>query len=146
MTYFLAFINYAFHAFIEMDEKGDSVWCVNSVTIIGGDDDYFGEDDHMLHHYASTVFYTELDEYRKTKMGDLKKYHASVFRDFSIVEMACYLLFKDFKTLATHFVDFTGKMEKGEIEKMLEIRAKRKEMSHEDYKQWRSTRLAFKKF
>jgi len=55
MTYFLAFINFAFHGFLELDETGAHLACVNSTVITEGDDDYWGEDDHMAHHYFGQV-------------------------------------------------------------------------------------------
>jgi len=141
MTYFLAFLNFAFHGFIEMDEKGESIWCVNSLCIVDGDDDYFGEDDHMLHHYATSVFYQDLKGHRETKMAEIQKYHASIFRSLSIVEIAAFILFKDWKTLSNHFVDFSGKLSKDEIAQMLETRAKRKEIDHDEYRKWRDENL-----
>ncbi len=127
MTYFLAFMNFGFHGFIEFDGDGNHIPCVNSIAIIEGEDDYFGEDDHMAHHYATRVFYSDLPEYRETQMETYKKHHASVFRGFSIVELSVFLLMKDWKRLASHFVDYTGKMTQDEIASMLERRAKLKD-------------------
>jgi hypothetical protein len=36
MTYFLALINVGFHAFIEFDDEGKHITCVNSSAIVGG--------------------------------------------------------------------------------------------------------------
>jgi len=141
MSYFLGFINFGFHGFIEFDEDGKNIWCVNSSTIIEGDDDYFGEDDHMLHHYATQVYYKNVNDYRQTKIEDLKKYNASVFRKLSIVELSAFLLFNDWNRLAKHYVDLTGKLTKEQIIKMLQERAKRKEISFEDYQKWRMINL-----
>lgn len=106
MTFFLAFMNFAFHAFIDFDEDGHNIWCVNSTTIIEGDDDYFGEDDHMAHHFATHVYWRDLTKHRDTKLEDFKKYHAAVFRGLSIVELAAFILFKDYKSLAKHYVQY----------------------------------------
>ena len=125
MTYFLAFMNFAFHAFIEFDEAGNHITSVSSTCIIEGQDDYYGEDDHMAHHNAVRVYWRDLPKYQATQVGEFKQHHGSVFRGFSIVEMAFYVLFKDWKTLAKHYVDYTGKMSQEEIAKMLEIRATR---------------------
>lgn len=124
MTYFLAFMNFGFHGFVEFDENGQHIECVNSIAIVDGDDDYFGEDDHMAHHYATRVFYSDLPAYRETQMEEFKKHHASVFRGFSIVELSLFILLKDWKRLATYYVDYTGKMTQDEIAAMLEVRAK----------------------
>jgi hypothetical protein len=69
MTYFLALINYGFHGFIEFDSQGNHIACVNSTTIIEGDDDYFGEDDHMAHHYHPGVYYHDLQAHQKTQVS-----------------------------------------------------------------------------
>ena len=43
MTYFLAFINFGFHGFLELDASGTHLACVNSTVIMDGEDDYWGE-------------------------------------------------------------------------------------------------------
>jgi hypothetical protein len=68
MTYFLALLNIGFHGFIEFDENGESIPCINATTIIDGDDDYFGEDDHMAHHYNTNVYYRDLKELQASKV------------------------------------------------------------------------------
>lgn len=128
MTYFLAFMNFGFHGFVEFDSEGRHIECVNSIAIIGGEDDYWGEDDHMAHHVATRVFWRDLPEHRAAKEAEFKKYHASVFKGFSIVELSLFVLLKDWKRLATHFVDYTGTMTQDEIAAMLEARAKRKDI------------------
>lgn len=127
MTYFLAFMNFGFHGFIEFDENGDHIPSVNSIAIIEGEDDYFGEDDHMAHHYATRVFWRDLPGYQHTQEAEFAKHHASVFRKISIVELSLFMLIKDWKRLATHYVDYSGKMTQDEIAAMLEVRAKRKD-------------------
>jgi len=77
----------------------------------------------------------------KQKIEDLKKYNASVFRKLSIVELSAFLLFNDWNRLAKHYVDLTGKLTKEQIIKMLQERAKRKEISFEDYQKWRMINL-----
>ena len=127
MTYFLAFMNYGFHGFVEFDANGQHIECVNSITIIEGEDDYFGEDDHMAHHNATRVYWRDLPEYRATKEAEYKKHHASVFKGFSIVELSLFMLLKDWKRLATYYVDYSGTMSQDQIAAMLEARAKRKD-------------------
>ena len=68
MTYFLALLNFGFHGFIEFDEAGKSLPYVNSTTIIEGDDDYFGEDDHMAHHYNANVTHRDLLAHQASKV------------------------------------------------------------------------------
>jgi hypothetical protein len=120
-------MNFAYHGFIEFDENGKHIDCVNSTAIIEGDDDYFGEDDHMAHHYATRVFWRDLPEYQAAHAAEYANLHASVFRRISIVELAFFLLFKAWPLMASHYVDYTGKMTIPEIAAMLETRARRKE-------------------
>ncbi|GAB5363902.1 hypothetical protein AAMO2058_000923300 [Amorphochlora amoebiformis] len=133
MMYFLAFINIGLHAYIEFDHNGAHLPMVNSSAVIDGDDDYFGEDDHLAHHYATNVYYKDLPLYREKVMNELKKHHGSVFNKFSILEHSLFLLIKDWKLLAQHYVDFTEKMSQEEIIDMLKTRAVRKEISYYDY-------------
>ena len=74
MAYFLALINFGFHGFLEFDENGKSIKCVDSTLIIEGIDDAFGEDDHMSHHYNSNVYYKDLPAHQATKVEEFKKY------------------------------------------------------------------------
>jgi len=133
MTFFLALMNIGFHGFIEFDENGHHIPCVNATTIIEGDDDYFGEDDHMAHHYNSNVYFRDLAEHQKTKIEEFKAHKASVFRGLSIVELSIFILFGMWDKLADHYVDYTGCMKKDEIKQMLKTRAQRREMLYEDY-------------
>ena len=136
MTYFLALLNYGFHGFLEFDEDGKSIPCVDSTTIIEGDDDYFGEDDHMAHHYNSGVYYKDLVALQAQKEEEFKKYKASVFRGVSIVELSIYLLFSLWDELADHYVDYSGTMTKDEIKSMLKARAKRTQTTYEKYEEF----------
>jgi len=133
MTFFLALINFGFHGFIEYDENGQSIHCVNSSTIIEGDDDYFGEDDHMAHHYNSNVGYKDLPALQASKIEEFKANKASVFRKLSILELSIFVLFGLWDKLADHYVDYSGEMTREEIKEMLKVRAQRKEMSPEEY-------------
>ena len=133
MTYFLALLNFGFHGFIEFDENGNQIQCVNATTIIEGEDDYFGEDDHMAHHYNSTVYYRDLAAHQKSKEVEFAKYKASVFKKLSIVELSILVLLGQFDVLAEHYVDYSGKMSKAEISAMLRRRAMTTEVTYEKY-------------
>lgn len=122
MTYFLALLNYGFHGFVEFDEQGRSIACVDSTTIIEGDDDCFGEDDHMAHHYNPSVYYKDLAALQASKVADFIKYKASVFRGLSIVELSIFLLLGLWDKLADHYVDYSGSMTRDEIKSMLKVR------------------------
>lgn len=92
-----------------------------------------GEDDHNTHHYNTTVFHRDLPEYHKSKIPEFTRHKGSVFRKLSILELSIFLLAGDFKKLAEHYVDYTESMTKDEIARMLEVRAKRKEMTYDEY-------------
>ncbi len=123
MSYFLALINIGFHGFIEFDANGKHIDVVNSTAIIEGDDDYFGEDDHMAHHYHMGVYYKDLKKLQATEEPEFKKHKASVFRGLSIVELSIFILLGLWDECAKHYVDYTGKMSKDEIKEMLKRRA-----------------------
>jgi hypothetical protein len=136
MTYFLALLNIGFHGFIEFTPQGDSIPCVNSTAIINGEDDLFGEDDHMTHHYATGVYFKDLSAHQQTKVEEWKKYRASVFQKLSIVELSIFIIFGLWDKLADHYVDFTGKMTREEIIAMLKERAHRVEVPYERYQKY----------
>lgn len=136
MTYFLALLNFGFHGFIEFDSEGKSIPCVNSTAIVNGEDDYFGEDDHMAHHYFANIYYKDLSEHQKSQLEIFKKYKASVFQKLSILELSIFVLFGLWDKLAEHYVDYTGSMSKQEIAVMLKTRAQRKETSYDIYEKY----------
>jgi len=133
MTYFLALLNIGFHGMLEFDDEGNHIAVVDSSTIIDGEDDVFGEDDHMTHHYNTGVYFKDLKEHQNSKIEDFKKHRATVFRTISIVELSIFTLLGLWDKLAEYYVDYTGKMTHKEIAEMLKVRAKRQETSYERY-------------
>jgi len=127
MTFFLALINIGFHGFLEFDDSGKRIPEVDATMIIEGDDDYFGEDDHMSHHYNGTVYYRDLPELQASKIEVYKKRKASVFRKLSIFELSILIVLGQWEKLAEHYVDYTESMTKTEIITMLRRRAKLRE-------------------
>lgn len=136
MSYFLALINIGFHGFIEYDEKGQSVPSVNSSTIVEGEDDFFGEDDHMAHHYHTGVYYRDLAAHQSTKVEEFARTKASVFKQLSIVELSIFILLGLWDKLADHYVDYSGRMTRDEIKALLKVRAQRLETSYEKYSEY----------
>ena len=136
MTYFLALINIGFHGFIEYGADGKTIPTVNSTTIMEGEDDIFGEDDHMAHHYNTNVYFKDLAAHQKSKIEEFKKHKASVFRGLSVVELSIFILLGVWEKLADHYVDFSGKMSREEVISLLKVRAQRKETSYEQYEQY----------
>ena len=134
MSIFIALLNVPFHGFLEFEEDGAHIPCVNSATIIDGEDDSFGEDDHMAHHYFMAVEHRDLPAHQLTQREEWARRHASVFKELSIIELSVFMLLKQWKRIAEkHYVDYSGKLTPEEIALMLEQRAKRVEMSYEDY-------------
>jgi len=138
MSYFLALLNIGFHGFLEYDENGKSIDCVNSTCIIDGDDDYFGEDDHMSHHYFPQVYFSDLATHQAKQLELWKKHKASVFQKLSILEVSIFILFGLWDELAKHYVDHSGKLSHAEIVEMLRTRAQRKETMYDKYEHYLS--------
>lgn len=136
MSYFLALINIGFHGFIEFDSEGKHIPTVNSTTIIHGEDDLFGEDDHMAHHYNTSVYFKDLPAHQQSKIEEFKRCKSSVFKNLSIVELSIFILLGLWEKLSEHYVDYTGAMSKQEIMDLLKVRAKRKETTYEKYEQY----------
>lgn len=136
MTYFLALINIGFHGFLEFDEQGNHVSLVDSTTIVHGTDDVFGEDDHMAHHYNTGVYFKDLPAHQQAKVEEFKRHKASVFHTLSIAELSIFILLGIWDKLAEHYVDYTGSMSKAEIISMLQARAKRTEITYEQYEEY----------
>lgn len=133
MCYFLALINIGFHGFIEFDEQGRSIPTVNSSTIVEGEDDFFGEDDHMAHHYHTSVYFRDLPAHQASKVAEFQRTRASVFRKLSIVELSIFIVLGLWDKLADHYVDYSGAMTREQIKDMLRTRAQRLETSNEKY-------------
>lgn len=136
MSYFLALINIGFHGFIEYDANGKHIEMVNSTCIVEGEDDLFGEDDHMAHHYNTTVYFKDLPAHQKTKEAEFARTKASVFKKLSIVELSIFILLGLWDKLADHYVDYTGKLSREEIKEMLRVRARRKETTYAEYQRY----------
>lgn len=137
MTFFLSVINWGFHAFVHIDESGKSVACVDSLVILDGQDDYFGEDDHMAHHYSPATWYTKTHEFQAKMMADIKKYHGSVFKQVSIVELGVLVMLNQFERMAElYFVDHSNSLTTQQAADMLRKRAQYKDMEYDDYLDW----------
>lgn len=134
MAFFLTIINIGFHGFIEFDTDGKFIPCICSSTIVDGDDDSFGENDHMAHHYFGQVTHDRLEGHQADQRTLWARNHASVFKNLSIMELGISIYFKRFRKLATqHYLDFSGDLDANQITELLETRATRKEMDYEDY-------------
>jgi hypothetical protein len=130
MSFFLALLNLGFHAFIQNDENGKRIQCVESITLLGGQDDFFGENDHMAHHYHTNVYWRDLDDLQAKQHREWALRHASTFKDIDIFTFSVFVILKAWPLLAERYVDHSGTLTKAEVENLLERRATRREAEH----------------
>jgi hypothetical protein len=134
MSFFLATLNIGFHGLIEFDEKGRHIECIAGSTIVDGQDDSFGEDDHMAHHYFGAVEHVDLKAHQATQHAEWARHHAAVFKELSIIELGIFIHLKQFdRLIEDHYVDYAGDLDKGQLAALLLKRSQRKEMDYEDY-------------
>ncbi len=134
MTFFIALLNVSFHGFLEFEEDGAHIPCINSTTIIEGQDDSFGEDDHMAHHYFMSVEHPDLPRHQAAQHQEWAQRHASVFKELAVLELSIFMLLNKWQMIAEkHYVDYSAELSTDEIAHMLEERAKRVEMPYEEY-------------
>lgn len=134
MSSFLALLNMAFHGFLEFDAAGRNIKQVTAITMLDGQDDSFGEDDHQAHHYFSAVTHDRLADLQRSQEHEWGRRHAAVFREGSVFEIAILLQFGRIDRLIDrYYVDFSGVLDREELIALFTRRAQRKEMSYEDY-------------
>lgn len=90
----------------------------------------------MAHHYNASTYYKDLPALQQSKIDEFKKYHASVFKGLSIVELSIFILFSLWDKLADHYVDYTGEMTREEIKTMLKRRAQTRQTTYEEYEKF----------
>ena len=134
MSTFLALINFGQHGFLEFDDEGRHVKHVTSVTILDGYDDSFGEDYHVAHHHFPNVQHDKLLEHVARERPEWADCHGAVFEKTTIFEVALMMHFGQFDRLIREYhVDFAGDLAADELVALFERRAKRREMSYEEY-------------
>ena len=134
MSTFLAVINVGQHGFLEVDPEGRLVPHVVAGTILDGYDDSFGEDYHFAHHYAPGVRLDRLQEHIAGERTHCARHHGAVFEKTTIFELAIMMHLGQFERLIRkHYVGFAGASDTGELAALFRRRAKRREMSYEEY-------------
>lgn len=134
MSTFLAIINVGQHGFFENDAEGRHVQHVTTGTIVDGYDDTFGEDYHFAHHFRPGVGLDGLAEHAAAEGPRWAGVHGAVFRKTTIFELAIMMHLGQFERLIReHYVDFRGGLGVDELAELFERRAKRREMSYEEY-------------
>lgn len=127
-------VNIGWHGFLEFDKAGQQVEHVTSGTIIDGFDDSFGEDHHVAHHHFPAIAHDEQSEYSVAQRQAWASCHGAVFEKTTIFELAIMMLFGQFdRLIRNHYLDFAGDLEPEQLAALFERRAKRKEMSYEEY-------------
>lgn len=129
MGFFLALLNLGFHAFIENSPEGYRVQCIESIALLGGQDDFFGENDHMAHHYHTNVYWRDLTELQEKQIKEWETKKASVFKDIDVFTFSIFVIMKAWPFLADRFV-YSGDMTKAETMRLIEARATRREAEH----------------
>ncbi len=134
MSTFLAFINVGQHCFLEFDSQGRQVELVTANTILEGYDDSFGEDYHFAHHFAPQVQIDKLDENIDAQRSECARVSGSVFKETTIFELAVMMYLGQFEQMIRkHYVDFSKNGDVGKLADLFQQRAKRREMSYEQY-------------
>ena len=134
MSTFLSIINIGQHGFLEFDEAGRHVKHVTSTTIIDGLDDSFGEDYHVAHHYFPGVNHDALPEHVARERSHWARCDGAVFKNTTFVEIATMMVLGQYdRLIRDHYVDYSGNGTVEELSKLFERRAKRREMTYEQY-------------
>ena len=134
MSSFLAVVNFAQHGFLEHDATGRNIRHVTATTILGGEDDSFGEDDHLAHHYFTAVTHDRLPKLQPSQEREWARWHGAVFKRTSFIEIAILLQLGRIDRLIDRFyADFSGKLDRDQLVALFTRRAQRREMSYEDY-------------
>ena len=83
---------------------------VDSVTIVGGKDNIFNEDYHVVHHTKPMAHWTEYPDLYKDSIEEYRKYNATIFTDCEEGQMIYWLFSENWDEMAAHMVDLNGKM------------------------------------
>ena len=134
MACFLALMNLGWHGFLEFDDAGRHVKHVTSGTIIDGFDDSFGEDYHVAHHHFPAIGHDKLSKHVASERQAWARCHGAVFGKTTIFDLAIMMHVGQFdRLIRNHYMDFAGDLEPQQLADLFERRAKRKEMSYEEY-------------
>ncbi len=134
MSSFLSLISIGQHGFLEFDESAQLMKHVTSTTIIDGFDDSYGEDYHLLHHFYPEKAHDQVEQHVLSERSQWASCAGSVFKRTTFIEIALMIQFGQFDQLIrNHYVHFNDEHTIEELITLFEIRAKRKEMTYEEY-------------
>lgn len=117
--------NWAQHAFIDIDKPEDiysnSITCINSVY----NRQCFNDGYHIGHHLRPYMHWTEMPANFKENISQYIKNNAIVFRRIDYFQIWFLLMTKNYKKLATNFVDLRENRSKEEIMEFLKSRTRK---------------------
>lgn len=134
MSAFLAVVNWGQHGFLEHDDDGRIVDHVTNLTILDGEDNSFWEDHHLAHHVRPAAAHDEYGALVTSEKPEWARWHGTLFKDTSIVEIAVLMQLGQFDRLIDrYYVDCSGTLNRDELVALFTRRAQRREMSYEEY-------------
>ena len=119
---FFAAISYMWHLWI--DPKDPTNPYINSVTIVKGHDNVWGEDYHAIHHHAVHVHWKDADDHYDDHESEYGENQATIFTDCEEGVLLYWVFSGQWDEIASHFVDMSGKMTHDEKKELLINRAK----------------------
>jgi fatty acid desaturase len=117
--------NWAQHAFIDPDKPEDiysnSITCINTIY----NKQCFNDGYHIGHHLRPYMHWTEMPGNFKANINTYKKNNAIVFSGLDYFQIWFLLMTKNYKKLASSFVDLGESRTKEEIIRFLKSRTRR---------------------
>jgi len=119
---FFAAISYMWHLWI--DPKDPCNPYINSVTIVHGHDNMWGEDYHAIHHHAVSVHWADADSHYDSHEKEYGDNVATIFNDCEEGVLLYWVFSGNWDEIASHFVDMSGKMTHQEKKELVMARAR----------------------
>lgn len=121
-TLFFGGISYLWHAFCDPSDPQNPY--VDSITIVGGLDNIYNEDFHVVHHTKPMIHWTEYEQHYKDNVDQYEKYNATIFTDCEEGMLLYWLFAQKWDEMVDHFVDLSGKLTREEKKELLLYRLK----------------------
>jgi len=107
-TVILCAIAYLWHAFVEESDPGNQY--VNSVTVLGGHDNIWNEDYHVVHHHAPNTHWSDAPAHFEAHRALYAAVNATIFSDTEEGKLLQWLFEQNWDMMAKHYVDLNDKM------------------------------------
>ncbi|KAL9657441.1 hypothetical protein ABK040_016710 [Willaertia magna] len=121
ITFFSA-ISYMWHLWISPEDPTNPY--INSVTIVKGHDNVWGEDYHAIHHHAVSVHWRDADNHYDDHEKEYQENMATIFTDCEEGVLLYWVFSGNWDEIAAHFIDLNGKLSHEEKKDLLMRRAK----------------------